>query len=175
MIGWWFFSFLSFLTFFLLHTDCLEAVGVSAEITIPNNRMTASSSWKSAYGPHAGRLHSHSVQNSQGAVTLSGAWSARTNDKNQWLQIELNEVMTVSGVATQGRQDASQWVNSYKLEYSTDGSSWNYYPQVNTFEISFSKGIDSRFKSSHIFRLVIFSFSRRYREIVTRILLREKK
>ena len=110
--------------------DCLREVGVSAEVTIPNNRMTALSSWNSVHGPQAGRLYQHAVKNSQGSLTLAGAWAAKTNDNNQWLQIELDTVMSISGTATQGRQDSPQWVTSYKIEYSSDGSSWAYYSQV---------------------------------------------
>ena len=45
--------------------------------------------------------------------------------------------MKVTGIATQGRQDADQWVTAYRLYYSSDGvyfSSvkywWNSYVKV---------------------------------------------
>ena len=125
--------------------DCLREVGVSAEVTIPNNRMTASSYWNSVHAPHAGRLHLHSVLNSQGTVTLAGAWAAKTNDNNQWLQIELDAVMSISGTATQGRQDAAQWVTSYKIQYSSDGSSWAYYSQVGRRHYPLRVSLSSNF------------------------------
>ena len=45
--------------------------------------------------------------------------------------------MKVTGIATQGRQDADQWVTAYRIYYSSDGvyfSSvkywWNSYVKV---------------------------------------------
>lgn len=45
-------------------------------------------------------------------------------------QIDLGDVYKVTGVASQGGDGLSEWVTSYKLEYTTDGSSWQYYGQV---------------------------------------------
>lgn len=46
-------------------------------------------------------------------------------------QIDLGDVYKVTGVATQGGDGLSEWVTSFKLEYTTDGSSWQYYGQVS--------------------------------------------
>ena len=56
-----------------------------------------------------------------------GAWCVKTNNNNQWLQIDLGNPTTVTKVATQGRQDANQWVTSYSLSYSLTGSYWVQY------------------------------------------------
>lgn len=39
----------------------------------------------------------------------------------------------VTGVATQGGDGLSEWVTSYKLQYSVDGSTWQYYAKVRLF------------------------------------------
>lgn len=46
-------------------------------------------------------------------------------------QIDLSDVYKVTGVATQGGDGLSEWVTSYKLQYTVDDSMWQYYSQVN--------------------------------------------
>ncbi|CAH1802614.1 unnamed protein product [Owenia fusiformis] len=55
---------------------------------------------------------------------MSGAWVPLTVNGNQWIQADLGSLMQVNGVVTQGRADYNQWVTSYKVYYSTDGSSF---------------------------------------------------
>ena len=59
----------------------------------------------------------------------SGAWAAATNNADQWLQIDLDDDDTqITRVATQGRDDDyNQWVTNYKLQYSDDGVTFQYY------------------------------------------------
>ena len=89
--------------------------------------MTASSSYNNLHAPFLGRLH----RAKRGRYV--GAWCARHNNHNQWLQVDLGRTMKISGIATQGRQDADQWVTSYWVEFSSDGlhfsrvkTWWNY-------------------------------------------------
>jgi hypothetical protein len=58
-----------------------------------------------------------------------GSWSARHNDNQQWVQIDLLQITTVTGVATQGRNGVDQWVTTYKIEYSTNGVTWSVYKE----------------------------------------------
>ena len=39
------------------------------------------------------------------------------------------ELMRIKGVATQGRQDANQWVRSYTVRYSIDGMNFVPYKE----------------------------------------------
>ena len=58
------------------------------------------------------------------------AWSARVNDANQWLQIDLISYhITVTRIATQGRDSDQhdQWVTRYKLQYSNDEVTFKHY------------------------------------------------
>ena len=51
-----------------------------------------------------------------------GAWSAKENDVNQWIQLTfIDDIMKVTAVAIQGRSDADQWVTKFKVSYSADG------------------------------------------------------
>ena len=60
-----------------------------------------------------------------------GAWAAAANDLNQWFQIDLRVEANVTFVATQGRfADPNQRVTQYKLQYSKDGISFQFYKQT---------------------------------------------
>ena len=41
------------------------------------------------------------------------AWSARRNDRNQWMTIDLGSTQDVRGVVTQGRKEYSRWSNQF--------------------------------------------------------------
>ena len=52
---------------------------------------------------------------------LVGAWCAKRNNRNQWLQIDLRGPTRITKVTTQGRDDYNQFVKSYYLYYSQNG------------------------------------------------------
>ena len=81
----------------------------------------ASSQYDHRHRPDNGRLHF------QRTSSRTGAWSARTNDNNQWFQVKFERAAKIRRVACQGRMDADQWVKTYTLEYSLDGKSWKDY------------------------------------------------
>lgn len=110
--------------------DCLASLGVSTSRGIPDSDITASSQFNSQHAPSGGRLNYQAQINSVGVTTQIGGWAASSNNKDQYLQIKFSKITQITGVATQGRSDADQWVTSYKLQYSTDGSSWTDYPSV---------------------------------------------
>ena len=86
-------------------------------------QISASSEWDSNHAAQQARLHFVKTD------YRTGAWSAKFNDLNQWLQIYLLKTTRVSGVATQGRNGCpcDQWVTKYKLQYSEDGQAFNFY------------------------------------------------
>ena len=102
---------------------------------ILDKQITASSEWNAHHAAHQGRLNFQEVVEGD-VARKSGSWSARKNDKNQWLQVDLlREESVVTSVATQGRNRHplwqwgrhSQWVKSYRLEYSNNGVTFKYY------------------------------------------------
>ena len=100
---------------------------------ILDKQITASSEWRANHAAHQGRLNFQEVVE-RGVARRSGSWSARKNDKNQWLQVDLLRVESVvTSVATQGRNrnplwgEHDQWVQSYKLQYSNSGVDFEYY------------------------------------------------
>ena len=104
---------------------CLSPLGLQSG-QVPNHAMTA---FSSSCSPHFGRLLLHS------ASGITGGWCAKANDFNQWLQIDFGSYAKVHRVATQGRQEASQWVESYKLSYSQDGVFFQNYDKVRSNDI----------------------------------------
>lgn len=90
---------------------------------IPDAQISASSQWDVNHAAIQGRLNFLAGGGKQ------GAWSAKYNDQNQWLQADLGSSKKVTHLATQGRNAADQWVTSYKVEYSNDGASFQYYQE----------------------------------------------
>ena len=91
---------------------------------IPDEQVSASSQWDANHAAIQGRLNYKVSGNKE------GAWSARTNEANQWLQVDLGYMnTTVTGLATQGRNGHDQWVTRYKLQYSNDEVNFQYYKE----------------------------------------------
>ncbi|XP_028417633.1 uncharacterized protein LOC114542082, partial [Dendronephthya gigantea] len=76
---------------------------------IPDDQLTASTSYRVALNVLHGRLNG------------GPSWSARQNDRNQWMQVDLGREEVVTGIATQGRNNYNQWVKTYSVSYSLDG------------------------------------------------------
>lgn len=100
--------------------ECLQPLGMENKY-IPDSQITASSEWNRNHGPSNGRL------NFQAGRGRTGAWSAKTNDVNQWLQVDLGQKIRMTGIRTQGRSDFDQWVTSFTVSYSNDGVNFTPY------------------------------------------------
>ena len=77
--------------------------------------LKASSMWNALYGPWNGRLQARN------SGSTRGAWVARQRNRYQWIQVDLQTLTRLKGIATQGRYDAGQWVKTYTVSYSTNG------------------------------------------------------
>ena len=91
---------------------------------IPDNQLTASSQYNHYSNPSRGRL------NMQREGYWQGGWIARYRNSSQYFQVDLGIVNTVVKVATQGRSDFPQMVTKYKLSYSLDGKTFQYYRET---------------------------------------------
>ncbi|KAL2088314.1 hypothetical protein ACEWY4_015213 [Coilia grayii] len=101
--------------------ECTNALGLGSE-RISDEKMTASSALSKGllgltWHPHYARLDTWGRIN---------AWSPATNDRSQWLQVDLGSPKRVTGIITQGAKDFGviQFVSAFKVAYSDDGSSW---------------------------------------------------
>ena len=115
-------------TFVWIFLGCQEALGMENGVIL-DAQINASSEFNVRHAANLGRLH---VLVGEGKT---GAWSAATLDVNQWLQIDLvNQHVTVTRVATQGRNGYNQWVTSYKLQYRGNGENFKYYREQGQTE-----------------------------------------
>ncbi len=73
----------------------------------------------------------------QSMLDSIGAWSVASGYTigSEWMQIDLGANKTITGVVTQGRANfsAGQYVTSYKVEYSSDGTNWSWVDNENVF------------------------------------------
>lgn len=105
-----------FLSIFLQLLECHDALGMASG-SISDRQISASSEYNTYLAAKNGRLHNGT------------GWSADTDDASQWLQIDFGvQYPTVTRVATQGsRAYPDEWVTEYKLEFSNDGGTFQYY------------------------------------------------
>ena len=99
---------------------CSDPLGLENE-NITDAQITASTEFNSAHGATNGRL------NFKAGGEKTGAWSALRSDVHQWLQVDLGAKTEVTGIQIQGRQDADQWVTSFTISYSNDGTTYTFY------------------------------------------------
>jgi hypothetical protein len=74
--------------------------------------VSASSSWNKKHGPEQGKLNLQ-----EGLAN----WSAKTNDSNQWVQVDFGEKKLIEKVFIQGRYNRAQWVTKFRVQVSADG------------------------------------------------------
>ncbi|XP_068676289.1 uncharacterized protein [Montipora foliosa] len=92
--------------------------------SITNARITASTQHGSQYRSYYARLNSN-----------SGSWVPTSANAYQWLQVDLGKKTSVTEIKTQGRYNYNQWVTSYRVSYSNDGSNFQTYQENNKDKI----------------------------------------
>ena len=78
-----------------------------------------------------------------GRINHRWSWSARRSVRNQWLQVYFGVLARLTGILSQGRQDANQWVKTFILTFSRDGFKFVKYPKVKC-----SPAIEGNIRSS---------------------------
>ena len=107
----------------MVHSRCIacsEPLGLENK-NIPDAQITASTEYNAGHGASNGRL------NFKAGRGKTGAWSALTNNVYQWLQVDLRAKTEVTAIKIQGRQDYDQWVKTFTISYSSDGSNFTPY------------------------------------------------
>ena len=88
------------------------------QLTTPNSMRNASSVW----GGRGLNWKLNGCGNSM--IDSSGGWCAQANHVGEWIQLDNGKIGSISGVITQGRKDAGQWVKSFKVKYKDESGSW---------------------------------------------------
>ncbi|XP_067035066.1 uncharacterized protein [Acropora muricata] len=107
-----------------------HAIGVQDPSIIPDNQMTASSYYSSAYYPYFGRLHD----------IRGRGWAGRTRSNlSDWLQVDFGRIALVCAVATQGNPSLNEWVIDFSLSFSSDGASWMHSSDLQGNKMVFTR------------------------------------
>lgn len=91
---------------------------------ISDGQISASSQLDNNHGPQRARL------NTKISGIKQGGWLPLTNDRDQWLQVDLGSYTRVTRVATQGRDGYDQWVTSFELKYSINQITYKSYKET---------------------------------------------
>ncbi|XP_071488359.1 uncharacterized protein [Diadema antillarum] len=115
---------------------CNQRNGLESREKIPDEAMSASTFYYATPGFN-GRLH---LERNEGTPSPHGFWGARgTFARNEWLQVDLPELYTITAVITQGPGDQNvvRWVTAYRLAYwsvramnESDDNAWLFYRDV---------------------------------------------
>ena len=120
------------LLFYPLLASCeLSAVGL-ADGYILDSQLTASSELNANTPAKNGRLN----------YTAGSSWCASTSDSNPYLQIDLQTLHIICAVSTQGNSQADQWVETYILKSSTDGTTWTDYKEYGQVKVQCSLSVE---------------------------------
>lgn len=102
----------------------MKALGVSKGL-VKKQYIKASSEWDRYHAAHLARL------NQKPSGRYKGGWSAKKNNRKQWIQFDFRKPVRIAKVASQGRSDAKQYVTSFAVAYSPDGYRWTPF-KVNS-------------------------------------------
>lgn len=85
--------------------------------------LTASSSLDNEHLPFKTRLVRESVEPAE----VKGCWCAHDVNLRQYIEADLGEMKTITGVATQGYVSHDNWVSTYRLGYSDTTNALEWY------------------------------------------------
>ena len=88
------------------------------QLTTPNSMRSASSVW----GDRGLNYKLQACGNSM--IDSPGGWCATGIVIGSWIQLDNGKIGSISGVITQGRKNADQWVKSFKIKYKDESGSW---------------------------------------------------
>ncbi|EDO48085.1 predicted protein, partial [Nematostella vectensis] len=106
---------------------------------VRSGQLRASSSYNYNHGPDRARINQ---RNTNGRT---GAWVARLRNRHQWLQFDATGMTRFTGIATQGRYEANQWVTSYTLKFGNDGRPINAFQDKDVSDMQVFRGNYDRY------------------------------
>merc|ERR1719483_1770871 len=100
-------------------------MGVSDPRLIQDEWLTSSGS-KDGCTEASARLHSEGGT-ADSPIGMQGAWCASADAVGVWIEVDLGDMRHITGIATQGRSDANNWVESYTVKGSMNGYDWQSF------------------------------------------------
>ncbi|XP_056134956.1 lactadherin-like [Lampris incognitus] len=141
---------------------CSEPTGMKSRL-ISDGQLSASSSFRTwgidtfTWHPQYARLDKQGKTN---------AWSAATNNRSEWIQVDLEKTKRLTGIITQGAKDFGvvQFVSMFKVAFSDDGQSWTTVKEESSGKDKIFQGnIDNNTHKKNVFEP---SFYARYVRVV---------
>ncbi|XP_077862596.1 protocadherin Fat 4-like [Saccoglossus kowalevskii] len=106
---------------------------------ITDSQITASSYYSESYVPWNARLNG-----------MTTSWTAKFNDYNQWIEVDIGRIREITGFITQGGYDSNQWVTQYHVSYSEDDNAWTYYKDTTGNDRMFVGNVDRSTPVAHM-------------------------
>ncbi|XP_017313929.1 milk fat globule EGF and factor V/VIII domain containing a isoform X2 [Ictalurus punctatus] len=129
---------------------CTESLGMKSRL-ISDNQLSASSAFRTwgidafTWLPHYARLDKQGKTN---------AWSPASNNRTEWLQLDLEKPKRITGIITQGAKDFGvvQFVSAFKIAFSDDGQSWSIVKDASSrADKIFQGNIDNNTHKKNLF------------------------
>ncbi|KAL9983324.1 hypothetical protein ACROYT_G005476 [Oculina patagonica] len=135
---------------------CSESNGIGND-AIQVSSSSASSS-RPSHEPEKAQLLSH-----------TGSWCAAQQNEGQNLQLDFEETMMLTGIATQGHHSNDEYVSKYTLQYSLDGTIWFEYIHSTANDVNDNE-LDANTDSSSINKIkFLYEVKARYLRIVAKL------
>ncbi|XP_013880528.1 milk fat globule EGF and factor V/VIII domain containing b isoform X3 [Austrofundulus limnaeus] len=111
-------------------SGCSEPLGMKSRLVL-DRQITASSTFRT-WGLEAFTWHPHYARLDKQGKT--NAWTAATNSRSEWLQVDLLSSKKITGIVTQGAKDFGciQFVTAFKVALSNDGKTWTIVKDETT-------------------------------------------
>lgn len=122
---------------------------IDGENPLPDSALNASGYLSDAFKPQFSRL------NTKATVDSSGSWSPAINDQMQYLQIGFDRPTPLFGVIIRGSPNFDQYVTSFKILHSHEGTAFHYLVDETSHPQIFSGPIDSRTPVQSMFKIPI--------------------
>ncbi|KAI7814821.1 milk fat globule EGF and factor V/VIII domain containing a [Triplophysa rosa] len=136
--------------------SCTDPLGMKSRL-ISDVQLSASSAYIT-WGIDAFTWHPHYARLDKQGKT--NAWAAATNNRSEWLQLDLEKPKRITGIITQGAKDFGivQFVSAFKIAYSDDGQSWNIVQdQTSGRDKIFQGNIDNNTQQKNLFEPPFFA------------------
>ncbi|XP_071126788.1 uncharacterized protein [Mytilus edulis] len=128
---------------------CNQKTLLSGKTGVNDDQLSASTTQDNFVGPAQSRLNQLAIGNA------GGAWSPTYNDQRQWIQVDLQAMIQITAIATQGRTGHDEYVTQYKIASSPDGHSFIMYSAFQRNALVFMGNMDDSTPRKHYLTLPI--------------------